>query len=79
MSERGKAGCSDSRSFPPNTPVKRIVFVGRWLRDEDIMGLVAVYEVMVSNVRHDLRARKDFDMELLLDIVELLKRRQQSK
>ena len=46
-----------------------------WLRNEHSLGTadsLGLYEMMVVKVGHNLRAREDLDVQLLLDMMDLL-------
>jgi hypothetical protein len=62
------------RAFFVGVTYERIMGIGRWLRDQDLGGGTRsrLDEVMRSNIRHDLSARKQLNMELLLELLERL-------
>lgn len=64
-----------SRDLPTRAPVEGVVRRARGLGDEHTVGFVlALDEVMASDVCHDLGAGEDLDVELILDLLQLLKR-----
>nr|POE63107.1 hypothetical protein CFP56_04010 [Quercus suber] len=70
LDEGNTAGGGDAQGFPHRTPVEWIMRIRRRLRHQDMR---ATFDEMVrADVGHDLGARQDFHVELLLDLVELL-------
>jgi hypothetical protein len=70
LCEAHHAACCDCRPFPPDTPVERVMRIVRRLGNED--RFTSLDKVMSSDVSHDLSPGEDFDMKLLLYLVELL-------
>lgn len=81
-SQRRKALCeahgrhgNESRDLPPSAPVEGVVRRAGGLGNEHAVGLVlALDEVMASDVCHDLGTGEDLDVELILDLLQLLGR-----
>lgn len=70
LRESDERGRGDTASLPERRPVQRIVLVGGRLWNQD--SRAAFDEVVRADVCHDLCARENLSVELLLQSVELL-------
>lgn len=71
LRKRDHSSGYDACGLPPWAPVKRIVWIVGWLWNKHV-SVRALHEVMTANVGHDLCTRKNFDIELLFDLMTLL-------
>lgn len=72
LDEGNRCGCRNGHGLPFRRPVERVVRIVRRLGDQDTGP--AFDEVMRSDIRHDLGTGQDLGMELLLELVELLRK-----
>ena len=67
-----EVGNEDDKGLPLSTPIQRIMRIVARLRDQDrSFGTGLLDEMMGTEIRHDFGARKDLNMEFLLQLMTL--------